>query len=73
MPPINGSIGNPDHTREGGTVMFRCDPEDQPIISTCTGTGEWIPSPDEHSCTGVTGMRTSNEFYYHDCDDILCH
>ena len=57
--PNNGSvIDNYDHTREGATVTYLCDDGFRPsqqMTSNCTSSGNWVPLPQEHMCTFVTG------------------
>ncbi len=58
LPPLNGSLGNYSHTRENATVSYQCDDGYTPSVimtSKCTNTGIWIPPPEEHNCTVVTG------------------
>ena len=56
--PTNGTASNYPHTREGAISNYQCDEGFRPsqlFYSTCTGSGEWIPSPELHVCTLVTG------------------
>ena len=59
MTPINGSLGNYPHTREGIDVTYHCNEGFRPSsseISTCTDLALWIPEPEEHNCTLITGI-----------------
>ena len=61
MKPINGSLGPYDHAREGATVTYQCDQGFRPSLlmtSTCTSTAHWMPPPEMHMCTLVTGLVT---------------
>ena len=56
--PVNGSIGNYSHTREGHTINFWCKDGFQPsykMTSLCTNDGVWIPEPVLTTCTFVVG------------------
>ena len=56
--PINGHVGYYPHTREGVTITFQCNIGYVPSITrtaTCDEHGRWVPAPEEHSCTIVTG------------------
>ena len=46
------------HTRSGATVAFWCNEGFRPsqvMNSTCTNVTDWIPQPQLHICTLVTG------------------
>ena len=63
MPPVNGTVDTPDHTREGASVDYRCDKGFRPstnFSSICESTGYWTPPPQGHNCTFVTGLAFSN-------------
>ena len=58
---MNGSLEDIVHTREGATVAYQCDNGFQPsqtIISTCMSTALWLPPPEMHMCTLITGLVT---------------
>lgn len=58
-PPINGSLSDFTHTREGASVNFSCNDGFLPsksLTSICMYTGMWMPPPDEHVCTLFTGI-----------------
>ena len=73
MPPTNGYLGDYSHTREGATVTYQCNDGYRPsavFVSTCTDAALWIPAPDQHNCTFVTGITiiiTNNKK-----KDIIC-
>ena len=58
---MNGEIIYYPHTREGANVTYRCIGGYRPstvMLSNCTNAGQWMPPPDQHSCTLVQGMQT---------------
>lgn len=63
IPPTNGYISNYISSRIHNTITFQCDEGYIPSIitsSTCTFGGLWIPPPEEHNCTLVTGKLFVN-------------
>ena len=68
-PPVNGSVDTPPHTREGASVMYRCNDGFRPSAdfpSTCTNTAMWYPPPQDHNCTYVEGIQLNSrgDFYF---------
>ena len=58
-PPMNGTVGNYSHTRQGATAISRCEDGFRPsatFFSACTDSGMWMPQPEELDCTLVTGI-----------------
>ncbi len=58
-PPANGFVGIYPHTREGATVTYQCNDGFVPsdiMISFCTNTSIWTPTPEQHSCISTKGM-----------------
>ena len=56
--PVNGTVDIPAHTREGGSVGYRCNDGFRPsatFTSTCESSALWTPPPQNHNCTFVEG------------------
>ena len=61
--PTTGILGNYNHTREGATVTFQCDPGYYPsavITFTCTYQSEWMPIP---RCTEILSERAISSVF----------
>ncbi len=62
LPPINGFLGDHSIIRVGKNVSYQCNNRFRPsavMATTCTSDLLWIPAPEKHNCTLVTGM-----YYY---------
>ena len=59
QPPVFGSLGIYNHTREGAAVTYSCNPGYRPsaaMVSVCDASMRWMPAPENHNCTLVGGM-----------------